>query len=62
MYEVDETGWLWTKGTPDGEWVKASAERTISALWDRVKFLQKCFDEKREDRHAQSDQDYRIYS
>jgi hypothetical protein len=41
MYEetrFDENGWLWTKGTPDGEWVKASAEKTISALWEKLEF------------------------
>lgn len=38
MYEeikFDENGWLWTRSTPNGKWVKASAERTITMLWER---------------------------
>jgi hypothetical protein len=40
MYEeikFDENGWLWTKSTPDGEWIKATAERTIAVLWELLK-------------------------
>jgi hypothetical protein len=53
MYEetkFDETGWLWIKSTPDGEWVKASAERTISELWDKLKFYRLRYLEDLKDR------------
>jgi hypothetical protein len=30
--EMGRCGWLWTRGTLTGEWIRAIAERTISRL------------------------------
>lgn len=32
--KFDKDGWLWTRSTPDGEWVKASAKKTVERLWE----------------------------
>ena len=47
----DEEGWLWTKKNgKDSVWTKATAERSIEILFDRIKFLVVVLEEATESR------------